>query len=104
MTLEQLPDAWRDRADLIRPYAEASATAFEEAARELEDLLRDRENELLNLRQGAKASGYSDDHLGHLIRIGKLTNYGKRGAPKVRRGDLPKKATGAQSSLIKAVS
>ena len=34
---------------------------------------------------------FNDDHIGYLIRQGKLKNYDKRGAPKVRRGDLPRK-------------
>ena len=100
MTLEQLPAAWRQRADLLRPYAEASAKAYEEAARELEEVLSDRESELLNLRAAAKASGYSANYLGELLREGRLHNYGRRGAPKLRRGDLPLKRPPAQPSGI----
>jgi hypothetical protein len=98
--LEQLPLVWRQRANFIRPYAEAAATAYDEAADQLVEVLRDRENELLNLRQASKASGYSADYLGRLLRDQRLHNHGRRGAPKLRRGDLPLKRPPAPSSPI----
>ncbi len=97
LTLEQLPTAWRERAELIRPYAEPAAKAWDAAAEELEHQLRDREDELLNLTQASKECGYTPDWLGRLIRRERLDNYGRSGAPKVRRGDLPKKATMLQA-------
>lgn len=64
--------------DLVLTYVEAYATAEAE--------------ELLNLRQAAAVSGYSEDHLGRLVREGNIPNHGKLGAPLLRRADLPHKA------------
>ena len=50
------------------------------------------EHDLLNLREAAETSGYNEDTLGRMIRDGRLTNHGRQGAPRVKRGDLPKKA------------
>lgn len=49
-------------------------------------------DEALTLKQAADETGYSDDYLGRLVRDGKLENVGRKNAPRVRRGDLPRKA------------
>lgn len=46
----------------------------------------------LTLRQAAKESGYSADHLGRLVRAGQIPNAGRPNAPRIRRRDLPQKA------------
>lgn len=45
----------------------------------------------LTLRAAAAECGYSEDHLGRLVRRGTLKNYGRPGSPRVRRGDLPRR-------------
>ncbi len=47
----------------------------------------------LHLRDAARESGYSADHLGRLVREGKIPNVGRPHAPRIRRGDLPRKAS-----------
>jgi len=86
-----LPAAWRARAEALRPYTPAAAAAFETAAHELEEALRARALEPLNLQQAAQESGYSADHLARLVKSGKIANAGRPLAPKIRRGELPKK-------------
>jgi len=49
--------------------------------------------ETLTLAEAAPESGYSRDHLARLVRAGALPNAGRRGAPRLRRKDLPRKAT-----------
>jgi hypothetical protein len=70
------------------------------AAKLLGDLLADLDavfaseaNETLTLREAARESGYSSDHLGRLVRSGVITNAGRANAPRVRRSDLPSKAS-----------
>ncbi len=50
------------------------------------------DEELLTLSAAATRCGYSADHLGALVRDGKLPNYGKKNAPRVKLSELPRKA------------
>jgi hypothetical protein len=87
-----LPATWRHRAEELRPYAPAAAEAFRAAADELEAALREAADEELTLAAAAEASGYSARRLRELISGGELPNAGRKGAPRIRRGDLPRRA------------
>ena len=63
----------------------------DEVLADLEAIQKIGQDELLGLRDAAQHSGYSREHLGRLIRDGKIPNAGTRGAPRIRRGDLPRK-------------
>jgi hypothetical protein len=86
-----LPPRWRAKAELLRPYAPAAAEAYAATAWELECALAEHQNMLLNTAAAARECGYSAQHLRRLIREGRLHNYGRKNAPLVRRGELPKK-------------
>jgi hypothetical protein len=88
---EELVAAWRDKAASLRRYAPGVANAWDDAAGELEASLRSTGADLLTLEAAARECGYSADHLGRLVKRGKLTNHGREHAPKVRRVDLPRK-------------
>ena len=89
-----LPRTWRRLARALRRYGgETPATALESCAAELEATLRDRDDTTFSLVEAAKVSGYSADHLGRLVRDGKIPNAGRRGAPRIARRHLPRKAT-----------
>jgi len=91
-SLDTLHTRWRQKAELFRQHGhEATARAYELCSSELEAALDAREDELLDLQEAAKASGYSPDRLGRLLREGKIPNAGRRHAPRIRRGDLPKR-------------
>ena len=45
--------------------------------------------EPLTLREAAGEAGYSEDHLGRLVREGKIPNAGRPGAPRILRANLP---------------
>ena len=68
---------------------EARARALEWAAGQVERAMREEADESLTLAQAAARSGYSADHIARLVREGRLENVGRRGAPRVRAGDLP---------------
>lgn len=95
MTIKDLPGAWRSEAKRLRiRYGDDRlARICEVHAEELEHALFRAEEEVLNLEQAAEESGYTADYLGSLVRQGKIPNAGRRHAPKIRRADLPRKAT-----------
>ena len=101
--LTTLPLRWRERAEHLHRFgrAEAAAAIWKLAADELDEALLEQAGELLNLTDAARHSGYSPDHLGRLIRDGKLTNHGARHAPKIRAGDLPRRRS---SALVETTS
>jgi excisionase family DNA binding protein len=74
----ELSTRWRVKAAELRPYAPPAAQAFEDCARDLDEALRDANEQLLSLEQAAFTTGYSGDHLRRLARNGRL--------PAVRRG------------------
>lgn len=92
MTLADLPVIWTARAEELAPYAPAAAEAFRRAAAELEDARRAADEEVLSLTAAAAASGYSSDTLRHMVANGRIPNAGRRGAPRIRRADLPRRA------------
>lgn len=90
--VRELAETWLEEAELLRKYgAEAAASAAELHARQLVGRLEASEKELLTLAQAAKESGYSQDHLRHLVADGTLPNAGEKGRPRIRRADLPVK-------------
>ena len=92
-TLDHLARRWRDEADTLRRRgATAQAVVLESCAEELETVLRERDLEALNLRGASEESGYSYSALQKMVAEGKLPNMGDKNRPRVRRGDLPRKA------------
>lgn len=84
---------WNANASTLRQYgAESHAQVLESCAQELQETLHGSNDTLLTLAQAADHSGYSADHLGRLVREGKIPNAGRHGAPRILRRDLPVKA------------
>src|SRR4051812_27002109 len=85
-----LPAVWRLRADTLRTYGDPnSARLWDIAAAELESALQLFNGETLSLTEAARASGYTADHLGALVKSGKIPNAGRKSAPRIHRHDLP---------------
>ena len=63
----------------------------EEVLADLEALSRTETAEVLSLSEAAAISGYTREHLGRLVKQGRLKNVGHPGAPRVIRSDLPVK-------------
>jgi hypothetical protein len=58
---------------------------------DLEQLFRSQDADALTLAEAADVSGFSLDHIGRLVRQGKIPNIGEKHRPRIRRGDLPRK-------------
>src|SRR5690606_4895002 len=92
MRISELSAEWRALAEQQRRLgAEPQARTLEYCADALWSLLRANDDELLSLQQAADESGYTPDHLGRLIREGKVPNAGRKARPMIRRSDLPAK-------------
>jgi len=84
--------AERDRLGRIGALADPGLL-IADILTEVEALLSAEEEETLSLTGAARASGYSAGHLGRLVRDGTIPNAGRPHAPRIRRADLPRKAT-----------
>ena len=93
-SVEGLPADWRKQAKALRRYGgEMSAVALERCADDLDATIRERDETTLTLTEAGRESGYTREHLGRLVRDGKIPNAGRPGAPRIARVDLPRKAT-----------
>ena len=91
--VQALTASWRESAVQLRRYgAEAQAVTLESAADDVLEALAGVDDALLTLDEAARESGYSAEHLGRLVRKGRLPNAGRRGRPRIRAADLPKRA------------
>lgn len=111
-----LPYTWRRQAEQLRRFgADQAANALEVVAGDLTEWLSELSDETLSLKEAAAESGYTADHLGRLIREGKIRNAGRPNAPRIRRADLPRKAgtlrrhpealhgDGAKAAIVRSV-
>ncbi|MFG1691211.1 hypothetical protein ACGF5M_03470 [Gemmatimonadota bacterium] len=89
-----LTSEWSERARLFRDHAQESvALAYENCAADLTQRFQEWALEGLTLEQAAEESGYSYSALQKMTSTGDLLNVGEKGSPRLRRGDLPKKAS-----------
>ena len=92
-SVKGLPADWRRQAKALRRYGgETPALALERCADDLDATLQERDETTLSLVEAARESGYSRDHLGRLVRDGKIPNAGRPNAPRIARRHLPRKA------------
>lgn len=88
----ELAARWRADAERLRLWDdERGARMLERCAEQLAGAERQVRDEPLTLEQAATESGYSADRLRHMVADGIVPNAGRRGAPRIRRGDLPVK-------------
>ena len=87
-----LVSEWRSAAKLFREHEQAAtAVAYEKCADALEDVLAQENEAALTLQEAASESGYSADHLGRMVREGRIPNAGEPNAPRIAKKDLPRK-------------
>jgi hypothetical protein len=84
-------DRWLSRRDeLARLKALVDgASLCGEFLSDLDRLASNSEAEVLTVTQAAECSGFSADHIGRLVREGKLSNAGRKHAPRVFARELP---------------
>ena len=99
-TLAALRERWLTRRDELRRLHAFvdGAVLCDELLIELDGLAQETASEPLSLKRAALESGYSVDHLGRLVREGRLRNAGRPHSPRICRGDLPAKARHAVAS------
>ncbi len=84
---------WRDDAETLRARgAPQQADALSNCAEELEAALREHDLEAVTLNEASQESGYSYSTLQKKVASGELPSVGTKNCPRVRRGDLPRKA------------
>lgn len=95
MRPDEFATKWTTEAEVMRQRGVLvnGALLLEEILRDFDAVTRGRAGELLTLTDGATESGYSAEYLGALIRQGKIQNAGRPHAPRIRRQDLPRKAS-----------
>lgn len=93
MTRAEFIGRWSQRGDELKRLSASvdGHRVISEFLTELELLFLEEESEILTLEQAARYSGYSPDHLARSVRAGSIANAGRKGQPRVRRGDLPRK-------------
>ena len=95
-----LADQWEADAEKLREYGQESAAKIAELhAYRLREALRAVCDEPLTLAEAAAESGYSKRRLRELVSEGSVPNAGRKGAPRIRRGDLPQKAKTASNGF-----
>jgi hypothetical protein len=91
MSPADLVTRWREQAAEYERDGQPGARLLSRVAEELEAAMAENAEAVVGLNDGARLCGYSADHLGRLVRGGKIQNHGTRNRPRVRVGDLPRK-------------
>lgn len=89
MSLPELLDRWiarREEFERLEDHVKAARLADDFIA-DLESLATSYDQPL-TYAKAAQESGYSVDHIGRLVREGKLRNVGRKGAPRVLASEL----------------
>lgn len=92
--LRVLADRYRDQAATFERYGQTEPAALLSTV--AKDLLQEREtweSAELTLEQAAEESGYSYSTLQRKVASGEISNAGEKHAPRIRRGDLPRKGS-----------
>jgi hypothetical protein len=101
----ELAIRWREDAELFDRYHDPRLAAVcRDHAEALEAALRTEGEHLLTLTEASRESGYSPDRLRHLVADGTIPNAGRRGSPRIRRVDLPRKPASAGTQRFDAAA
>ncbi len=102
-TLLDLAARWREEAGLLRGYGASEAGAAAELhAQQLTEAIEEAEHEELTLDEAARASHYSKRRLREMVADGTIPNAGRKGAPRIKRKDLPKRTKSKKADSFDA--
>lgn len=92
--LVEFVERWsRRRDELQRVRAQVDAGALlTELLDDLQSLTLDDAERQVTLQEASELGGYSVDHLQRLVASGVIPNAGRKGAPRMRRADVPVRA------------
>jgi len=95
MTALEFLEKWSAEAETLKRRGALvdGAALLTEVLADLAAVTRGDAGQTLNLQEAARESGYSADHLGRMLRDGKLPSAGRPNAPRIRLRDLPRKPT-----------
>lgn len=91
MSLSEIRAKWEARrAEHARLDSHVSAARLiADVLADLEQLERSNALDAVTLAEASAIGGYSVDRLQHLVRSGTIANLGRKGRPRIRRGDVP---------------
>jgi hypothetical protein len=93
-------ERWLSEAAILKSNGDdRGATLLTQHAAELFAEVQEWEAEALRIHDAALESGYSEDRLRKLVGEGRIPNAGRRGKPRVKRADLPRKANSRKSAI-----
>jgi hypothetical protein len=78
-----------EAATVERCGHESTGKLLRRLAIEVDEALRDDQDETLTLAEAALESSYSTEHLRKRVAAETIPNAGEQGRPRIRRGDLP---------------
>ena len=93
MTPAEFLAKWATEADAMqrRGVMVNGAGLLSEVLADFKALMSGQSEAVMSLPEAAARSGYSVEHLGRLVRQGRVPNAGRKGAPRVKAADLPRK-------------
>jgi len=100
MTRDTFHTRWQTARDA---FAESGALVdgaklLDRVLADVDALFASANDETLTLREAARESGYSQDHLARMVRTGAIPNAGRSRSPRIRRANLPRKAAALPGS------
>ena len=92
--IKDLIARWRAEAETVgRCGHESTGKLIRRLAVEVDEALKDDQDEALTLAEAALESSYSTEHLRKMVASGAIPNAGGKGRPRIRRSDLPSRPT-----------
>ncbi len=81
---------WHSEGETLeRCGHESTGKLIRRLAVEVDEALRDDQDQTLTLAEAALESSYSTEHLRKMVASGTIPNAGEKGRPRIRRSDLP---------------